>query len=282
MTSELARREKKSQRQRGGFQVSGRASTPASGSRKERRRPQWKTRSPGLSMGFGRLPSRYDRLNLELSKLRQQLVQFQDRDSSRLALSKASCRSLPSDPYIGAAKRGNPASRAHGAFLKAHGRPGYAQRKADAVASQCATADAARRKTETQRCHTARRADHGRNSAPGFSGTSASFDSPPVSGNPGLTSPVLTILTEETVFTSAPKKGHGEGSDRPKILQEAVTANNAAEAPPPADSETKGNAQEREPPMPIAANGRHGIEDSGVPARDEKPVKMRTRWPRRS
>ena len=44
------------------------------------------------------------------------------------------------------------------------------------------------------------------------------------SGAQSLTSPVLTILPEETVFTSAPKNGHGEGSDRPKILQEVVTA----------------------------------------------------------
>ena len=62
----------------------------------------------------------YDRLNLELSKLRQQLVQFQDRDSAagwryqgRVA---EACRV---DPYIGAAKRRIPAAGAHRAFHKA-------------------------------------------------------------------------------------------------------------------------------------------------------------------
>ena len=90
-------------------------------------------------------------------------------------------------------------------------------------------------------------------------------NSSPASEAPSLTSPVLTILPEETVFTSAPKKGHREGSDRPKILQEVVTANNVEGAEPPADSETKGDNQEQKPPMYMAANG-HGAEDEGVSA----------------
>jgi hypothetical protein len=85
-------------------------------------------------------------------------------------------------------------------------------------------------------------------------------DLPEPAAAPGaatLSSPVLTILPEETVLTSAPRNGHGEGDDRPKILQEVVTANsghhNEAVAKP-AESETKENAQERKPPIYIARN----------------------------
>ena len=58
-------------------------------------------------------------------------------------------------------------------------------------------------------------------------------DSPPdpaaASGASSLASPVLTIIPEETVLTSAPKNGHGDVSGRPKILQEVVTANSVPE-----------------------------------------------------
>jgi hypothetical protein len=50
-------------------------------------------------------------------------------------------------------------------------------------------------------------------------------------------------------------------------LQDVVTANNAEEARPPADSETKGDDREQEPPVHIAANG-HGAGDEGVSAGD--------------
>jgi hypothetical protein len=84
---------------------------------------------------------------------------------------------------------------------------------------------------------------------------------------------VLTILPEETVFTSAPNNGHAEGSGRPKILQEVVvTANNAEEAEPPAGSATEGDAQEQKPSSAhIAANG-HGVDDEGVSARNGETV----------
>ncbi len=77
----------------------------------------------------------------------------------------------------------------------------------------------------------------------------ASRESAAAPGAASLSSPVLTILPEETVLNSAPRNGHGDGSGRPKILQEVVTANNAPqnaeEAARPAASETKGDAQEK-------------------------------------
>ena len=203
----------------------------------------------------------YDRLNLELSKLRQQLVQFQDRDSQQVDVIKSELQKLAELILASAQpKGGSPAERIEPSVKRVAGldtrreRPVPWRQNAQPPMPLAARLKLNANTPPSEQSETPLLA---------FPEPGGLPDSPPASGAPSLTSPVLTILPEETVFTSQPKNSHGEGSDRPKILQEVVTACNAEETEPPADSETKGDAQEQEPPMPIAANG-HGIEDDGV------------------
>ena len=104
----------------------------------------------------------YDRLNLELSKLRQQLTAFQDRDSSagwryqgRIA---EACRI---DPYVSTVKRRIAGPGSPRAFREAFWQPGFPQGKAYSVASECASAHPASSKIEAQCRNTGHRADPG-------------------------------------------------------------------------------------------------------------------------
>jgi hypothetical protein len=92
--------------------------------------------------------------------------------------------------------------------------------------------------------------------APEQKGVAESAATPEAARPPA--SPVLTILPEETVFTSAPKNGHGDGGGRPKILQEVVTANSVPQPSDhiakPAESEAKGDDQQKKH-LNLARNG---------------------------
>ena len=200
----------------------------------------------------------YDRLNLELSKLRQQLALFQERDSqqvgvikgelhklSELILASAQPRSEPEQP-----ERIEPSAKRFAAQDTRRERP-VPWRQAQPPMPLAARL---KLKAETPA------AEQG--PAPTFRLASRDPDDLPepaaASGAATLSSPVLTILPEETVLTSAPRNGHGEGDDRPKILQEVVTANsgphNEAVAKP-AERETKEDAQEKKPPIQMTRNG---------------------------
>jgi len=199
----------------------------------------------------------YDRLNLELSKLRQQLVQFQDRDSQQVDVIKSELQKLAELILTSTQPKGGPQAERFEPSVKRdprRERPVPWRHNAQPPMPLAARLKLSADTPPSEQSETPLLA---------FPEPGGLPDSPPASGAPSLTSPVLTILPEETVFTSQPKNSHGEGSDRPKILQEVVTASNAEETEPPADSETKGGAQEQEQPAPIAANG-HGIEDEGV------------------
>ena len=184
----------------------------------------------------------YDRLNLELSKLRQQLVQFQDRDSQQVGVIKGELQKLAELILTSAQPRGGPSQpeRIEPSVKRDARRERPMSWRQNA---QPPMPLAARLKLSAD----APSAEP----IPGATPLLASLrpdvlsDTPPTSGAPSLTSPVLTILPEETVFTSAPNNGHREGSDRPKILQEVVAANDAEEAELP------------------AANG-HDVKDEGV------------------
>jgi hypothetical protein len=206
----------------------------------------------------------YDRLNLELSKLRQQLVQFQDRDSQQVGVIKGELQKLAELILTSAQTKGgsSQAERIEPSVKR------DARRERPVPWRQNAQPPmplAARLKLNADTQPAAQ--------IPGATPLLASLkadslsDSAPASGASSLTSPVLTILPEETIFTSAPNNGHAEGSDRPKILQEVVTANDSEEAEPLAGSETKGDAQEEKKPMHAAGNG-HGALDEGVSSGD--------------
>ncbi len=208
----------------------------------------------------------YDRLNLELSKLRQQLVQFQDRDSQQVGVIKSELQKLAELILTSAQHKGgsqaeriDPSVKRVGGLDTRRERPVPWRQNAHSPMPLAARLKLNANTPPSEQSETPLLASPEPGGLP---------DSPPASGGQSLTSPVLTILPEETVVTPQPRNSHGEGSDRPKILQEVVTAGNAEETEPPADSETKGNAQEHEPPMPIAANGRHGVEDKGASPRD--------------
>ena len=202
----------------------------------------------------------YDRLNLELSKLRQQLVQFQDRDSQQVGVIKGELQKLAELILTSAqSKGGSPQPERFESSVKRDGRRDRPLPWRQNVQPPMPLAARLKLNADTPPAE----------QTPGATPLLASLepdgfpDSAPASRAPSLTSPVLTILPEEAGFTRASNNGHGEGSDGPKILQDVVTAKNA-EAEPSADSETKGDAQEHKPPVPVAANGRHGAEDEGV------------------
>ncbi len=201
----------------------------------------------------------YDRLNLELSKLRQQLVQFQDRDSQQVGVIKGELQKLAELILTSAQAKGG-SSQAERIEPSVKRDPRRERPMPWRQSAQPPVPLAARLKLGVDTPPAEQ--------IPGATPLLASAKSgglpetAPASEAPSLTSPVLTVLPDETV---SPRKGHREDSDRPKILQEVVTANNAEEAEPPADSETKGDDQEQKPPVLIAANG-HGAEDEGVSA----------------
>ena len=202
----------------------------------------------------------YDRLNLELSKLRQQLVQFQDRDLQQVGVIKGELQKLAELILTSAQPKG-------GSLQTERLEPSVkrdARRERPVPWRQNAQPPiplAARLKLNT---------DAPVEQTPVTTPVLTALEpdglsNPTASGAPSLTSPVLTPLPEDRSFTPEPKNGQGEASGRPKILQEVVTANKAEGAEPAADGKMKGDAQEQKPPVHIAANG-YGVEDEGVPA----------------
>ncbi len=185
----------------------------------------------------------YDRLNLELSKLRQQLAQFQDRDAQQVGVIKGELQKLAEliltsaqPKAVRQPERPEPAAKRLG--------PQDARRERPAPWLQGAKPPmplTARLKLN------AKPLGEEEDTAPDPVPASSHAHSPeePIaaaSAGSFALSPVLTMLQEETVLTSALRNGNADGGARPKILQEVVTANTARHNPeerPKPDSEAK-------------------------------------------
>ncbi len=165
----------------------------------------------------------YDRLNLEMSKLRQQLAHFQDRDAQQVGVIKSELQKLAelilasSQPK---APQRAPEPRPDAFGRRAGGYEGRKERPAPWLQSASSPMPlAARLKLAVE---------------PQEPAPSASADRPAASeAEAGANVPlsaVLSILPEETVLTSAPKSVYGEAGARSKMLQEVVSPQ--AEAAP--------------------------------------------------
>jgi len=216
----------------------------------------------------------YDRLNLELSKLRQQLALFQERDSQQVGVIKGELQKLSELILASAQPRNEPPQpeRIEPSAKRLGGQDTRRERPVPWRQAQPPMPLAARLKLKAE-TPAAEQIP-----APTLRLASKEPDdlSEPAAapGAATLSSPVLTILPEETVLTSASRNGHGEGDDRPKILQEVVTANSVPhneDVAKPAQSETKEDAQEKKATL-LTTNGGgvgevHGsasLNDTGV------------------
>ena len=211
----------------------------------------------------------YDRLNLELSKLRQQLVQFQDRDSQQVGVIKGELQKLAELILTSAqSKGGSPQPERFEPSVKRDGRRDRPLPWRQNVQPPMPLAARLKLNADTPPAE----------QTPGATPLLASLEPDGLPGlgaglrAPSLTSPVLTILPEETGFTRASNNGHGEGSDGPKILQDVVTAKNAEAGAGPQTAKQKGMPKSTSRPYPSPRTD-DGAEDEGVSLGDgARPV----------
>ena len=204
----------------------------------------------------------YDRLNLELSKLRQQLTAFQDRDSQQVGVIKGELQKLAELILTSQSKGVSPDPDPPELFAKRFG--GQDSRRERPIPwrqnAQAPIPLAARLK------HNAETPATEQIPAANSLLVSPAPNSPPdpatASGASSLASPVLTIIPEETVLTSAPKNGHGDISGRPKILQEVVTANSV-----PEHAGDIAKPSEEKKPLSLVKNGGDAEEDGASNSR---------------
>ena len=202
----------------------------------------------------------YDRLNLELSKLRQQLTAFQDRDSQQVGVIKGELQKL-AELILASAQSKSAAQEAERSDLSAKRFGGQDSRRERPIPwrqnAQQPIPLTARLKLNAE----AAAAEHVPAQAPRLTPPSPGLPAEEnTSAAPDLpASPVLAILPEETVPSPAPKNGPGETGGRPMILQEVVRtdpSSRAAEGPAkPADTEPKEDIQAKKPPVQITKNG---------------------------
>ena len=214
--------------------------------------------------------SEYDRLNLELSKLRQQLALFQDRNSQQVGVIKGELQKL-AELILTSAQPKDLSFEPERSELSAKRFGGQDSRRERPIPwrqnAQAPMPLAARLKlnAETPAVVEQIPGPSQRLASPEPSGASESATAPEA---PSLASPVLTILPEETVLSSTLKNGHGGDGGRPKILQEVVTANSVTqhseEVAKPAESETKSDAQEKKPANLAMNGGRAGEEGASA------------------
>ncbi len=165
----------------------------------------------------------YDRLNLELSRLRQQLAHFQDRDAQQVGVIKGELQKLAelilasSQP-----KRTPPPVRPEVQGKRSGGQDSRRERPVPWLSD----ASPAPLTTRLKRAEPV---------APEWTPAPQS-PSLPAKNGPGTpqasgsaSSPVLTILQEETILTSASKTGSGDAGARSKMLQEVVTGSKRAD-----------------------------------------------------
>ena len=258
LTSKLGRREEElaaTQEAAGSYQeelqrlhqVLERSAADRSG-RRVRRASQWDLED---------YRAEYDRLNLELSKLRQQLTAFQDRDSQQVGVIKGELQKLAELILTSAQSKGvSPEPERPELSAKRFG--GQDSRRERPIPwrqnAQAPIPLAARLK------HNAETPPIGQIPAANSLLALPAPDTPApaaASGASSLASPVLTVLPEETVLTSAPKNGSGDVSGRPKILQEVVTANSVPEH---AEDIAKPSESEEKKPLSLVKKGDNAAE----------------------
>jgi hypothetical protein len=177
----------------------------------------------------------YDRLNLELSKLRQQLALFQERDTQQVGVIKGELQKL-----------------AESILASAQPKDDLVQLERIEPAVKRVTGQDARRERPAPWLHNVQ--------PPTPRWTARKLDSPsePASPSRGPASP-----SEETAPTQAPNDGQGDGGGRPKILQEAVTPNSGVGGVIPAASPGGASVGETSPiPAAEAAHEQPGQGDA--------------------
>ncbi len=205
----------------------------------------------------------YDRLNLELSKLRQQLTAFQDRDSQQVGVIKGELQKL-AELILASAQSKSAAQEAERSDLSAKRFGGQDSRRERPIPwrqnAQQPMPLAARLKLNASEAPAAEEARRPASPQPDSPTEEETLAAPVLPA-----SPVLTILPEATVPMPAPKNGLGETGGRPKILQEVVRTDpprRATEGPAkPADTDSKEDTQAKEPPVQIAKNGARAAEE---------------------
>ena len=207
----------------------------------------------------------YDRLNLELSKLRQQLTAFQDRDSQQVGVIKGELQKLAELILTSAQSKGaSPeperpelSAKRFGAQDSRRERPIPWRQNAQAPIPLAARLKHNAETPATEQIPAA-------NSLLAPPAPDGPPDPAAAVGASSLASPVLTILPEETVLTSAPKNGSGDVSGRPKILQEVVTANSVPEH---AEDIAKPSESEEKKPLSLVRKGGDAAEVGASDAR---------------
>jgi hypothetical protein len=195
----------------------------------------------------------YDRLNLDMSKLRQQLAHFQDRDAQQVGVIKGELQKLAelilaSSPPKAAPR---PADQRPEVFTRRPG--GYEPRKdrpAPWLQGGSPMPLTARLKLTAEAAETGSPPQQ----------PAASIRDRPSEAETGAVplSSVLSILPEETVLTSAPKNAPAETGPRTKILQDVVT-HEAVETPRPAE-----DARESAEPAGFLAAAEKGADPGGA------------------
>jgi hypothetical protein len=161
----------------------------------------------------------YDRLNLEMSKLRQQLAHFQDRDAQQVGVIKGELQKLAE--LILASAQPKPAPRLAEQRPEAFARrpAGFEGRKErPAPWRQGANAPA----PLTARLQLAAEAQDAASPAP--SSALASERRPEAETGAVASKPVLSFLPEEIMLAPTAKNGSAEAGSRSKMLQEAIVS----------------------------------------------------------
>ncbi len=199
--------------------------------------------------------SEYDRLNLEMSKLRQQLAHFQDRDAQQVGVIKGELQKLaelilasaqPKSPPRAPEPRPEAFGKRAGVF------EGRRERPAPWTQGASPMPLTARLKLTAE--------------PEGFAPAKGDERAPHPDAAAGAVplSSVLSILPEETVLTSAPKNGPADPGARSKMLQ-GVVPQDAAETPRAADP-----AHAAAAPPPPRAPMRNGAAHPGEMQRAAK------------
>jgi hypothetical protein len=160
----------------------------------------------------------YDRLNLEMSKLRQQLAHFQDRDAQQVSVIKGELQKLAELILASAQPKAppRPAVERQEIFGRRPGASALEPRK-DRPAPWLQSG--ASPMPLTARLKLAEAAE----SAPPAHLPAASVrDRSETQAGPSPVSPVLSILPDETVLTAAPKNALADTGLRTKILRDVV------------------------------------------------------------
>ena len=175
----------------------------------------------------------YDRLNLDLSKLRQQLALFQERDTQQIGVIKGELQKLAESILASAQPKDDSVQ------------PGRIEPAVKRVTGQDA-----RRERPAPWLHNVQ--------PPTPRWTARELDSPSlpaVASEPAPPSPGPASPPEETAPAQAPNDGHGDGGGRPKILQEVVTPNSGVGGEVPAASPGGASVGETSP-VPAAEAAR--------------------------